>query len=53
MTANFIRDDIDFALYMESTEAGHKLIPAGAFAEEVADYLEHGEQLRGAMLPPD
>ena len=26
MTANFIRDDINFGLYMESTEAGHKLV---------------------------
>ena len=51
MTANFIRDDIDFELYMQSTEAGHKLIPAGAFAEEVADYLENGLQMTGARLP--
>ena len=26
MSANFIRDDIDFELYMQSTEAGHKLV---------------------------
>lgn len=51
MTANFIRDDIDFELYMQSTEAGHKLIPAGRFGEEVADYLENGLQLSGARLP--
>ncbi len=51
MSANFIRDDIDFELYMQSTDAGHKIIPASAYAEGVADYLEHGEQLRGAMLP--
>lgn len=51
MTANLIRDDIDFGAYMASTEANHKLIPAGAFAEEVADYLENGLQLTGARLP--
>ncbi len=51
MSANFIRDDIDFQLYMQSTDAGHRIIPACAYAAEVADYLEHGEQLRGAMLP--
>ena len=51
MSANIIRDDIDFELYMQSTDAGHKIIPASAYAEGVADYLEHGEQLRGAMLP--
>lgn len=51
MSANFIRDDIDFAMYMESTEAGHKLVPAGAYAEEVADYLENGLQMTGARLP--
>lgn len=51
MTANFIRDDINFELYMQSTEAAHKLIPAGAYAEEVADYLENGLQLTGARLP--
>ena len=51
MTANLIRDDIDFGAYMASTEANHKLIPAGAYAEEVADYLEKGLQLTGARLP--
>lgn len=51
MSANFIPDDIDFSMYMESTEAGHKLIPAGRFADEVADYLENGLQLTGARLP--
>ncbi len=51
MTANFIRDDIDFSMYMESTEAGHKLIPADRFADEVADYLQNGLQLTGARLP--
>lgn len=51
MGANFIRDNIDFSLYMESTEAAHKIIPASAYAEEVADYLENGEQMRGAKLP--
>jgi len=51
VSANIIRDDIDFGLYMESTEAGHKLIPAGAFAEEVADYLQNGLQMTGARLP--
>lgn len=49
--ANIIRDDIDFSLYMQTTDAGHRVIPASAYAEEVADYLEHGEQLRGAKLP--
>ncbi len=49
--ANMIRDNIDFGLYMESTEAAHKIIPASAYAEEVADYLLNGEQLHGAMLP--
>lgn len=51
MGANMIRDNIDFSMYMASTEAAHKLIPAGAYAEEVADYLEHGVQLNGAKLP--
>lgn len=51
MTANLIRDDIDFASYMQSTEAAHKLIPAGAFGDEVADYLINGTQLSGAKLP--
>ena len=49
--ANMIRDNIDFGLYMESTEAAHKIIPASAYAEEVADYLLNGEQMHGAMLP--
>lgn len=49
--ANLIHDDIDFALYMASTEAAHKLVPAGAFGDEVADYLEHGVQLSGSKLP--
>lgn len=51
MNANLIRDDIDFGAYMASTETNHKLIPAGAYAEEVADYLLNGQQLRGATLP--
>lgn len=51
MSANMIRDNIDFSMYMASTEAAHKLIPAGAYAEEVADYLEHGLALTGAKLP--
>ena len=37
MAANTIRDNIDFGLYMESTEAAHKIIPASAYAEEVAE----------------
>lgn len=49
--ANMIRDNIDFSMYMASTEAAHKLIPAGAYAEEVADYLENGTQLVGTKLP--
>lgn len=49
--ANIIRDDIDFGLYMQATDAGHRIIPASAYADEVADYLENGEQLRGAKLP--
>jgi twinkle protein len=49
--ANIIRDEIDFGLYMQATDAGHKIIPASVYAEEVADYLENGEQLRGAKLP--
>ncbi len=51
MGANFIHDNIDFGAYMASTEAAHKLIPAGAFGQEVADYLEHGIQLTGTKLP--
>lgn len=51
MAANMIRDNIDFSMYMASTEAAHKLIPAGSFADEVADYLEHGVRLSGAKLP--
>lgn len=51
MGANMIRDNIDFSLYMASTEAAHKLIPAGAYAEEVADYLQNGTQLTGTKLP--
>jgi len=51
MPANIIHDNIDFSAYMARTEAAHKLIPAGAFADEVADYLEHGTQLTGSKLP--
>ena len=51
MAANTIRDNIDFGLYMESTEAAHKIIPASAYTEEVTDYLQNGEQMHGAMLP--
>lgn len=51
MAANIIHDNIDFSAYMARTEAAHKLVPAGAFADEVADYLEHGTQLTGSKLP--
>lgn len=51
MAANIIHDNIDFGAYMARTESAHKLIPAGAFADEVADYLEHGTQLTGSKLP--
>lgn len=51
MAANIIHDNIDFSAYMARTEAAHKLIPASAFADEVADYLEHGTQLTGSKLP--
>lgn len=51
MGANLIHDDIDFGLYMASTEAAHKIIPASAFSDEVADYLQHGVRLIGAKLP--
>lgn len=51
MGANLIHDNIDFSLYMASTEAAHKLIPAGAYGLDVADYLENGVQLTGAKLP--
>lgn len=51
--ANFIADDIDFAAYMESTEADHKVVPSGAFAEDVVAYFHAEKVERGQHLPWD
>lgn len=44
-------DEIDFALYMDSTEAEHKVRSAAAFKGDMRDYF-HGEKRNlGATLP--
>lgn len=49
--AQFIPDTIDFAAYMASTEADHRVVPSGAFADEVVDYF-HGDKVdHGQSMP--
>jgi len=44
-------DEIDFALYMDSTEAEHKVRSSMAFRSDVRDYF-HGERRNaGAVMP--
>ncbi len=49
--ASFISDDIDFAAYMASTEADHKVVPSGAFADDVVAYFHSEKVDHGQSLP--
>lgn len=48
---NFIPDDIDFSAYMASTEADHRIVPSGAYADEVVAYFHDEKVERGQRLP--
>lgn len=43
--------DIDFEAYMAETEPQAKVLAAGAWRDELARAVEHGEQITGAKLP--
>lgn len=49
--SNIIRDDIDFSAYMASTEASHRVIPAGSYVDEVIDYFHGDTAMRGVVMP--
>lgn len=44
-------DDIDFATYMQDTEAEHCVISSGNFVDEVVDYFHGDNRLKGDRLP--
>lgn len=46
-------DDIDFDTYMNITDAGHKVIPASAYADEVAARIHDYNGPRGDSMPWD
>jgi len=49
--AHLISDEIDFNAYLSETDAGHKVIPASRYEQEVIDYFANTGTNRGAPLP--
>jgi twinkle protein len=48
---NFVRDDLDFKKYLRESEAFTKIIPAGAFADDLVAAFDRGPVEPGDQLP--
>ena len=44
-------DDIDFAAYMNLTDAGHKVVSGMAFADDVAELINRPDRVSGLCMP--
>ena len=44
-------DDIDFAAYMNLTDAGHKVVSGMAFANDVAELINRPDRVSGLCMP--
>lgn len=48
---DFVRDDIDFSLYLDQTDHDHKVVSSATFADQVTAYFWDETLPRGERLP--
>jgi len=44
-------DTVDFAAYLEETDAAHKVVRASSYVDDVIAYYHAGEPIKGAKMP--